>query len=161
MGAPVNLNRCATFHNRIKRCSLLDLGSIGLRFTWRSLISGEFYHLYERLDRKQRWKLYLEFNFLTTILSFLPLMVWIFPIQTKGHFIFKLCGSPINTLTLIFNLFGMIQLVENLESLKEGVTRRGSMTVEERRRGSLLWIIPNQWKKQKKQSLLLIKKLPM
>ncbi|XP_028807543.1 uncharacterized protein LOC114762247 [Neltuma alba] len=50
-GAPILLRRCELFNERINRCSLMDVGTWGNRFTWKGLILQGYERSFERLDR--------------------------------------------------------------------------------------------------------------
>jgi hypothetical protein len=50
-GAQINYRKCAIFKERINKCKLIDLGSIGSRFTWRGPLYNGVDRIYERLDR--------------------------------------------------------------------------------------------------------------
>ncbi|GAU32701.1 hypothetical protein TSUD_145750 [Trifolium subterraneum] len=59
-GAPVSVRKCNNFRERINACQLMDIGSMGAKFTWR----GPNYHggqrIYERLDRalsNDKWRI--------------------------------------------------------------------------------------------------------
>lgn len=49
-GASVNLTRCLAFNERIQEYQLIDLGSIGPKFTWVRPRLNEYNHLFECLD---------------------------------------------------------------------------------------------------------------
>ncbi|GAU43826.1 hypothetical protein TSUD_399190 [Trifolium subterraneum] len=50
-GAQVSSRRCKNFKDRINACHLLDLGSIGPKYTWRGPIYQNGPRIYEKLDR--------------------------------------------------------------------------------------------------------------
>jgi endonuclease/exonuclease/phosphatase family metal-dependent hydrolase len=50
-GALVNLRRCRVFQEHVNKCKLLDLGSVGSKFTWRGPIYENGVHIFEWLDR--------------------------------------------------------------------------------------------------------------
>ncbi|XP_058774782.1 uncharacterized protein LOC131649052 [Vicia villosa] len=59
-GAPVSKRRCDLFKDRIDACNLLDLDSVGHRFTWKGPIFHGGGRIYERLDRvlsNDNWRL--------------------------------------------------------------------------------------------------------
>lgn len=50
-GAPLNVRKCQLFQNRIQQCGLMDLGSIGSKFTWKGQTYGTYDRMFARLDR--------------------------------------------------------------------------------------------------------------
>jgi hypothetical protein len=50
-GAPASIRKCNTFKDRINACSLMDLGGVGSKFTWRGPIFHGGGRIFERLDR--------------------------------------------------------------------------------------------------------------
>lgn len=50
-GAPINLRRCNLSRDRVNECGLMDMGSVGSRFTWRGLLWNGLSRIYEKLDR--------------------------------------------------------------------------------------------------------------
>jgi hypothetical protein len=59
-GALVDMRKCLRFNRWIQDCGLLDLGSVGPKFTWRGHESRGYGRVHERLDRglgNQLWRL--------------------------------------------------------------------------------------------------------
>jgi hypothetical protein len=59
-GAAVSLRKCNTFKKRIEDCNLMDLGSVGSKYTWRGPIFHGGQQIFERLDRamsNENWRL--------------------------------------------------------------------------------------------------------
>ncbi|MCH97659.1 hypothetical protein A2U01_0018655, partial [Trifolium medium] len=70
-GAPINHRKCALFKERINQCRLIDLGSIGSRYTWRGPLYNGVDRIYERLDRamsNDAWRI----SFPNAIVKVLP-----------------------------------------------------------------------------------------
>lgn len=49
--APINHQRCALFRDVVNSCSLMDLGEVGSKFTWRRPLIPRYSHIFQRLDR--------------------------------------------------------------------------------------------------------------
>jgi hypothetical protein len=59
-GALVDMRKCLRFNRWIQDCGLLDLGSVGPKFTWRGHESRGYGRVHERLDRglgNELWRL--------------------------------------------------------------------------------------------------------
>jgi exonuclease III len=70
-GAAIIHRKCALFAERINRCRLIDLGSIGSRYTWRGPLYNGVDRIYERLDRalcNDAWRI----SFPNVIVKVLP-----------------------------------------------------------------------------------------
>jgi hypothetical protein len=50
-GAPVSARRCNNFVDNINACKLIDMGSVGTKFTWRGPLINGHDRIFERLDR--------------------------------------------------------------------------------------------------------------
>ncbi|MCH86446.1 hypothetical protein A2U01_0007303, partial [Trifolium medium] len=69
-GAPVSLRRCNNFRERINACNLMDLGSVGAKFTWRGPIYHGGQRIYERLDRalsNDKWRIQFPDGFVKVL----------------------------------------------------------------------------------------------
>jgi hypothetical protein len=56
----ISRRKCRIFRERIEACSLIDLGAMGPKFTWRGPIYHGGQRIYERLDRalcNDHWRL--------------------------------------------------------------------------------------------------------
>jgi hypothetical protein len=59
-GAAVSVRKCNIFKKRIEDCKLMDLGSVGSKYTWRGPIFNGGQRIYERLDRalsNENWRI--------------------------------------------------------------------------------------------------------
>jgi hypothetical protein len=59
-GVVASLRRCSKFRDRINMCNLIDIGSMGPKFTWRGPIYHGGQRIYERLDRalcNESWRM--------------------------------------------------------------------------------------------------------
>lgn len=50
-GGPINTRKCHLFRDRIQQCGLIDMGSVGSKFTWKGAMHGVYDRAYARLDR--------------------------------------------------------------------------------------------------------------
>jgi hypothetical protein len=59
-GVPVSSRRCNIFLDNINACNLIDLGAVGLKFTWKGPLFNGHERIFERLDRalgNDEWRL--------------------------------------------------------------------------------------------------------
>ncbi|MCH90293.1 endonuclease/exonuclease/phosphatase family protein [Trifolium medium] len=59
-GAVVSIRKCNIFLNNINACKLMDVGSVGARFTWMGPLYQGQSRIFERLDRalcNDEWRL--------------------------------------------------------------------------------------------------------
>jgi hypothetical protein len=59
-GVSASLRKCNKFRERISACSLLDMGAMGSKFTWRGPMFHGGQRIYERLDRalcNEKWRI--------------------------------------------------------------------------------------------------------
>jgi hypothetical protein len=69
-GAPVSVRKCNNFRERINACKLMDLGSVGAKFTWRGPIYHGGQRIYERLDRalsNDNWRIQFPEGFVKVL----------------------------------------------------------------------------------------------
>ena len=71
-GAPFNWFKALVFNERINKCQLLELDSIGGKFTWKGPSNQGYEHLFERLDRalcNLNWRLLFTEAYTTTLIK--------------------------------------------------------------------------------------------
>ncbi|WJX55720.1 hypothetical protein P8452_41455 [Trifolium repens] len=69
-GAPVSIRRCNNFREQVNACQLMDLGSVGAKFTWRGPIYHGGQRIYERLDRalsNDKWRIHFPEGFVKVL----------------------------------------------------------------------------------------------
>lgn len=69
-GITVDLFKCKNFINWMSSCKLMDLGSIGSRFTWRGPQWQGYDRIFKRLDRalcNVEWRLRFSDAFVSTL----------------------------------------------------------------------------------------------
>jgi hypothetical protein len=69
-GAVAASRKCQIFRDRINYCSLIDLGAMGAKFTWRGPVFHGGQRIYERLDRalcNSKWSLMFPDGFVKVL----------------------------------------------------------------------------------------------
>jgi hypothetical protein len=69
-GAEASIRKCSIFRDRINECSLIDLGAMGAKFTWRGPKFHGGQRIYERLDRalcNSKWSLMFPDGFVKVL----------------------------------------------------------------------------------------------
>jgi hypothetical protein len=69
-GVRASFRRCKKFSDRINSCKLIDLGSVGSKYTWRGPIFHGGGRIFERLDRglcNDTWRLDFPNAFIKTL----------------------------------------------------------------------------------------------